>query len=298
MNAPSPTLLVTGASGHLGRRVIAHLLETERVPAARIIATTRRPEALAELSALGVTVRAADFDDPASLQSAFAGADRLLLISTDALMQPGQRLAQHRNAIKAAADAGVKHVLYTSMPEPERSPILFAPDHLGTEQALAASPLDWTVLRNSWYFENLLASVGHVLASGQWFSAAGAGKVAYIGREDIARATAAALASANTGTRTLTLTGGEALDTREVAALLSEVTGKPIEVIDVSIEQLTEGLKSAGLPDALAAVYASFDANTAAGRIARVSDDFRALTGREPERYRDWLQANRDSLTA
>lgn len=267
MNTDTLPLLVTGASGHLGRRVIAHLLDTEKVAPGRIIATTRRPASLADLAARGVDVRAADFDEPGSLRQAFTGAGRLLLISTDALLQPGQRIAQHRNAVEAATAAGVAHVVYTSMPEPEVSPVLFAPDHLGTEQALAASPLAWTILRNAWYFENLLGSVGHVLASGQWFSAAGDGKVAYLGREDAARAAAAALASPHEGNRTLTLTGAEALSTRDVAALLTEITGKPVQVVDVSVEALTAGLQAAGLPAPLAAVYASFDANTAAGHI-------------------------------
>ncbi|MGH8025616.1 MAG: NmrA family NAD(P)-binding protein, partial [Pseudoxanthomonas sp.] len=180
MNSASPTLLVTGVAGHLGRALLGHLLDTLKIPPGRIIATTRKPETLVELAARGVDVRAADFDDPASLVPAFTGADRLLLVSTDALMQPGQRLAQHRNAIDAAVQAGVKHVVYTSMPAPETSLVRFAPDHLGTEQALASSPLSWTVLRNAWYFENLLHSVPGALAGGQWFSAAGEGGIAYI----------------------------------------------------------------------------------------------------------------------
>ena len=139
------TLLVTGASGQLGRRVITHLVQTHRVAAQNIIATTRKPEALADLAAQGVVVRSADFDDPVSLAKAFAGADRLLLISTDALDRPGRRLEQHVNAVNAAVKAGVKHVVYTSMPRPDPgSPIPFAPDHLGTEKALASSPLGWT----------------------------------------------------------------------------------------------------------------------------------------------------------
>ena len=109
----SPTLLVTGASGQLGRRVIAHLLQTHRVPAGQIIATTRKPETLADLAAQGVQVRGADFDDPASLVAAFSGAQRLLLVSTDALDRPGRRLEQHQAAVAAAVQAGARHVVYT-----------------------------------------------------------------------------------------------------------------------------------------------------------------------------------------
>ena len=143
------TLLVTGATGHLGQRVLHHLVDTLRVPGNRIIATTRKPESLSAWAVKGVVVRTADFENTASLTDAFRGARRLLLISTDAIDRPGRRLAQHKNAIDAAVQAGVSHVVYTSMPEPEGSPVVFAPDHAGTEAALAASTLPgWTVLRN------------------------------------------------------------------------------------------------------------------------------------------------------
>ena len=133
-----PTLLVTGASGHLGRAVVRHLLDTLNIDPARVIATSRKPEALADLAAQGVTVRAADFDRPDTLAEAFRGADRLLLVSTDALLEPGKRLVQHRAAVLAAVEARVKHVVYTSLPSPDTSHVSFAPDHLATEQALAA----------------------------------------------------------------------------------------------------------------------------------------------------------------
>ncbi|KAF1722628.1 NAD(P)H-binding protein [Pseudoxanthomonas wuyuanensis] len=298
MNANAPTLLVTGASGHFGRAAVTHLLDTLQIPAGRIIATSRKPEALADLAARGVTVRAADFDDPASLQTAFAGADRLLLVSTDALLEPGKRLAQHRAAVHAAAQAGVKHVAYTSLPSADSSRISFAPDHFGTEQALAASPLGWTVLRNAWYFENLAYSVPGALAGGQWFSAAGEGRIAYIARDDLARAAAATLASGETANRTLTLTGTQAFNAREVAARVAAAAGKPLEVIDVNVEQLKEGLLAHGFPPALAEVFASFDVATAAGDLGQITDDYAALTGRTPQTFEDWLARNGASLFA
>ncbi|MDO8778212.1 MAG: SDR family oxidoreductase [Burkholderiaceae bacterium] len=294
----SDTLLVTGASGHLGRRVIHHLLHTLKVPPARIIATTRKPETLADLAALGVVVRAADFESAESLASAFAGADRLLLISTDALDRPGRRLAQHQAAVAAAVQAGVKHVVYTSMPQPEPgSPIPFAPDHYGTEQALAASPLaGWTVLRNHWYFENLFMSLPSVLPSGQWFSAAGNGGIAHIARDDLGRAAAAVLAGSATGKNTYTLSGAQAFTTGEIAQLISATQDKPIQVIPAPVEGLIQGMVSAGLPPPLAAVFASFDTNTAAGRVGEVTEDFQKLTGVAPQPFAAWLAENKAAL--
>lgn len=291
------TLLITGASGHLGQRVIHHLLETLKVAPQRIIATTRKPEALKDLAAKGVTVRAADFDDAASLRSAFAGANRLLLISTDAMDRPGRRLAQHQAAIAAAEQAGVAHVVYTSVPLPENSPLLIAPDHAGSEQALANSALPgWTVLRNHWYFENLFMSLPSALASGQWYSAAEQGRVAYIARDDLARAAATALVSDTTGKTTYTLSGAEAFTIEQIAQQVSQATGKPLQVVHVPLAGLIQGMVGAGLPEPLAAVFASFDTNTAAGRVADVTGDFQKLTGVAPQPLAAWLNANAAAL--
>ena len=290
----SDTLLVTGASGQLGRSVIAHLLHTHKIAPQRIIATTRKPEALADLAALGVVVRRADFEDSASLAGAFAGAHRLLLISTDALDRPGRRLEQHLNAINAATRAGVKHVVYTSMPKPEPgSPVPFAPDHFGTEQALAASPMSWTVLRHNWYADNLHLSLPAALASGQWYSAAGDGATAYVSREDCARADAAALASADTAKSTLDVTGAQALNTTQIAAIATEALGKPIRVIPVSPEQLAQGLAAAGVPPFLVPLMVSFDVNAKAGNVSMVSDTILKLTGTAPQSLRDYLVNNK-----
>ena len=292
-------LIVTGAGGHLGQRVLSHLLDTLHVPPGQIIATTRHPDGLADRAARGVTVRAADFDDDASLAAAFAGGDRLLLISTDALDRPGRRLAQHRAAIAAAEAAGVRHVLYTSMPEPADSPLLIAPDHLGTEQALAASALPgWTVLRNHWYFENLFLWLPSALPGGQWYSAAGRGGVAHIARDDLARAAATALADGQDGRRVFTLSGARAWTTDEIAAAVARATGKPLAVVPVPVEALVQGMVDAGLPEPVAQVFASFDTNTAAGRVATVTGDYRALTGRDPRPFEDWLAENAPALAA
>ncbi|MER9630005.1 MULTISPECIES: SDR family oxidoreductase [unclassified Mesorhizobium] len=293
------TLLVTGASGQLGRGVINHLLDTLKVSPQRIIAATRNPENLADLAARGVTIRAVDFDDTASLASAFTGADRVLIISTNELAVPGKRLKQHEAAVAAAKSAGVSHLLYTSMPNPEPgSPVLFAPDHHGTEQAIKASGIPYTIFRNGWYQENLFMALPHAIASGHWYTSAGDGRIAHGARDDMAAAIAAGLASSATESTTYTLTGPKAHTMAEIAALVTEVTGNPIEVVQLSDEALTEGLKAAGVPEAFAPVIVSFDTNTRSGRIGMVTDAVETLSGRKPQPLKQFLEANKAALVS
>lgn len=284
-----PVLLVTGASGHLGRRVIELLLEAR---AGTLIAGTRTPEKLADFSARGVLVRQADFNDSASLEAAFAGVDRLLLISTDALGEPGLRLQQHRTAVKAAEKVGVSHVVYTSLvgPGPD-SPVLFAPDHYGTEAALADSTLNWTVLRNNIYAEVLLGSLGQATQTGQLFSAAAQGKTAYVTREDCARSAAAALAAPFNGRRILDITGPEALTQADLAALATKIVGKPIIYVPLELEQLIQGMVGAGLPRPVAEIYASIDTAIAQGQFDVVSNAVEELTGCKPASVAEFLTA-------
>ena len=292
------TLLVTGASGQLGHGVIRYLLDTHKIPPARIIATTRNPESLADLAASGVVVRAADFNDAASLESAFKGADKVLIISTGDLdLKSGRRLKQHENAVAAAKNAGVSHLLYTSMPNPEPvSPVLFADDHYSTEQAIKGSGIPYTIFRNGWYQENLFLALPHAIASGRWYTSAGEGRIAHGARDDMAAAIAAGLASGSTDSMTYTLTGPHAYTTAEIAALVSEVTGKPLEVIQVPDEALTEGVKAAGVPEDFADVVVSFDVNTRSGRIAMVTDAIETLSGRKPQTLKQFLEANKAAL--
>ncbi|RWQ23369.1 SDR family oxidoreductase [Mesorhizobium sp.] len=291
------TLLVTGASGQLGRGVVDHLLDTLKVPPARIIAASRSPENLAELAARGVIIRQADFDDTASLVEAFKGADRILIVSTGELDLGGKRLKQHENAVAAARQAGVSHLLYTSMPNPEPgSPVLFAGDHYGTEQAIKASGIAYTIFRNGWYQENLFMSLPHAIASGHWYTSAADGRIAHGARDDMAAAIAAGLASGATESTTYTLTGPQAHTVAEIAALVTDVTGKPIEVVQLSDEVLTEGLKAAGVPEGFAPIVTSFDTNTRTGRIDMVTDAIETLSGRKPQSLKQFLEANKAAL--
>jgi NAD(P)H dehydrogenase (quinone) len=293
----SDTLLVTGAGGKLGRRVIANLIEAQNVPPSRIVAGTRAPEKLDDLAARGVVVRRLDLGDESTLGAAFAGVARVLLISTDAI---GQRIGQHRAGIAAAEKAGVEHVLYTSMPNPDRAKALFAPEHLGTEKALAQSTLpSWTSLRMNWYSENLFMALPAALGIGQWFTATGNGRAAYISREDCARTAAAALASsadASLDKKALDVTGAKALGIEDVAAIARRILEAPLEVVHVDAAQLKRGMVSNGVPAPIADLLVSLDETTRAGDLDVVTDTVERLTGSAPQSLEAWFAENRHAF--
>lgn len=286
--------IVTGASGQLGRQVIDRLIEAKIGP---LIAITRNPEKLAEIAARGVEVRKGDFNDPGSLGAAFAGGRRILIISTDDLM-PGARLAAHKNAVAAAQAAGVTHIVYTSLTNPgPDSPISFAPDHAETERQIAATGIDHTILRNNLYADLLLMAGAQSIAMGQHFAAAGDGVTGYVTRADCARAAAQALMQA-TGRQTLDITGPEGVSQAEVAAILSDISGKHIPYVALPTEDLVQAMIGKGLPEFMARVFASFDEAIAQGCLAVASDDLGTLTGTPGQSVRDFLTAHRDALLA
>jgi NAD(P)H dehydrogenase (quinone) len=293
-------LLVTGAAGQLGRRVIHHLLSTEGVPARDIIAVTRKPEALADLAAKGVAVRQGSFDDAAGLTKAFAGAKRVLIISTDKIDVPGAREKQHANAVAAAAAAGARHVVYTSMYgcDPGSPVTALAPSHFATEQALAKSGLGYTILRHTWYMDGVPGTLAQALKFGQFVTAGNDQPVNYVTREDCARADAAALASDSTAKVRLDVTGPSTVTASQLAALATELTGKPLKVVLVSPEERTQALTKAGLPPPIAALIVSIDVNTRSGATRNVSDAVQKLTGKAPQSVREFLAANKAALTA
>ncbi len=290
------TLLVTGAAGQLGRLALDHLATIHRGP---IVAGTRDPARLADLAARGIEARRLDFDDAASLAEGFRGVDRALIVSTDALGQPGRRLAQHRAAVEAAAKAGVRYLAYTSMPNPAPgSPVVFAGDHHGTEEAIRASGLPHTILRVSWYQENLLASLPGILASGVWASAAGDGRVAYVAREDAARAAAAALAMGPGVTGTLDVTGPRGWSVAEMAALLTRLLGRAIQVAALDDAALAAGLAAHGVPPVMVPVIVSFDRNTREGRMPAPTDVVARLTGTAPRTLEAFFESQKATFAA
>lgn len=292
----SDTIFVTGASGHLGSAIIRHLLDSQGIAPGRIIAGSRNPEKLVDFANRGVSTRKADFDDSAGLAGAFAGADTVLIVSTDALDGAGTRLRQHKAAIAAAAGAGVKRLAYTSLPNAESSRVSFAPDHLGSEEAIKATGLPHLIFRDSWYSENLFMSLPQAFKSGQWFTSAGNGKTAFVSRDGIAAAIAGALAAPAGASATYTLTGSEAFSNDEIAVLASGMVGKPLQVVHLTDEQLAQGMKAAGVPEAIVPTLVSFDTATRAGDLGAVTGDVARLSGRTPQSIREFISANKSAL--
>jgi NAD(P)H dehydrogenase (quinone) len=264
--------------------------------AARVIAVTRTPEKIASLGVKGAVVRKGSFEETATLAETFAGANRVLMISTDAIDRPGRRIQQHRNAVEAAARAGVEHMVYTSMPNPETSPVVFAPDHLGTEQAIAASGMSYTIVRDNWYMDFLVPGLAQAAASGQLYSAAGEGGAAYVTREDCARTAAAALLSAETSSRTLNVTGPAVVSFRELARITSEITGRSVQYIFVTPEERKQQLVATGLPAAIAEIMVSSQLAMAQGKMGPPSTTVKDLTGRAPMGVEEFLSARRNDL--
>jgi NAD(P)H dehydrogenase (quinone) len=288
-------VLVAGASGQLGHRVVELLHEQGY---SQLAAATRRPEKLEDFRAAGIEVRRADFNEPETLGAAFQGIDRLLLISTDELSVPGLRIRQHLAAIEAAKAAGVNHIVYTSMPHPEPGSVIpFALDHYATEQALEQSGLGYTILRVSWYADNLLGFLPQLLAAGKWFTAAGEGRIAYIPREDVARAAAAALVAPTATSTYYDLTGTQALSVAEMADVAAEVFQQPLDVVYLSDQQLEKKLTALNIP-APASMVVVTDVNTRLGKFDIVTDAVEQLTGRAPQTLQGFFEKSAARFTS
>jgi NAD(P)H dehydrogenase (quinone) len=287
------TIAITGASGQLGRLTAEALLE--KLTPSDLVLVTRSPEAIADLAARGADVRHADFEDPASLAGAFDGVERLLLISASFFRV---RVPQHRAAIDAAVAAGVRLVAYTGIGNPSHSnPGVAARDHRETEEALLASGLDWTFLRNGIYADSLLNGADAAIATGRLVTNAGEGRTAYVARADCAAAAAAVLTGEGHERKAYDITSRDALSPADVAALLSELSGRTVEPAYVSDEEwVATMVEHAGMPEALAQDIATFGIAARWGYLGAMSTAVRDLTGREPVGVRAVLEARRGEL--
>jgi NAD(P)H dehydrogenase (quinone) len=281
-------IAVTGATGQLGRLVIHELLKTQ--PANSIIAAVRSPEKAEDLADLGVVVRQADYDQPATLATAFNGAKKLLLISSSEI---GKRAAQHSAVIDAANASGVTLIAYTSLLHADTSPLALAQEHVITEQKLAESGVPFVLLRNGWYTENYLASIPSALEHGAFIGAAGNGKIASAPRADYAAAAAAVMASPqDQAGKVYELAGDTAYTLAELAHYLSETTGNTIQYQNLPEAEFAKVLVGAGLPEGFANILADSDAGAATGALFDSSHQLSQLIGRNSKPMTESIKAS------
>lgn len=279
-------IAVTGATGQLGRLVIEALLKT--VPANQIVAAVRSPEKAQDLVKQGLVVRQADYSQPATLQAAFQGVSKLLLISSS---EVGQRAAQHQAVIDAAKAAGVELIAYTSLLHAETSPLLLGEEHRQTEAALQQSGLPFVLLRNGWYSENYAASIAPALAHGAFIGAAKNGRIASAARADYALAAATVLQLDGQAGKVYELAGDDSYTLAEFAAEIAHQSGKAVNYVDMPQAEFAAALKGAGLPAGLADVLADSDVGAAQGALYDDSHTLSQLIGRPTTTYQQVIAA-------
>ncbi len=274
-------IVVTGATGKLGRLVIDALLH--RVPEAELAVAVRTPSKAADLSARGVQVRHADYDRPETLSGAFKPGERVLLISAN---EVGKRAAQHLRVIEAARAANVGLLAYTSLLRADRSTLILAEEHRTTEKAIRASGLPYTFLRNGWYLENHTEQLDGIVKRGEIVGAARAGRFASAARRDYAAAAAAALTTDGVASKIYEL-AGDGFTLEEFAAEVTKQSGKRIAYSNLTLEEYKEALVASGMSEAIADLVADFDRAAAHGDLDGSSDDLRRLIRRSPTPLRD-----------
>ena len=267
-------IVVTGASGHLGHFAVGQLLAKGE----KVIAAARTTEKARDLAGKGAEVRHADYEKPETLEPAFRGAEKMLLVSAS---EVGKRARQHRAIIDAAKKAGVRHIVYTSLTRADASPMKLATEHAETEAYLRASGIPFTILRNGWYIENYTDQLGSILQLGTLYSAAGEGKVSAATREDYAAAAVAVLTSSGHEGKIYEL-GGESLTLAQIAEKISAWAGRSIPHVSLPFDAYKGALLKAGLPEAFADVLADADVGLAAGALEVTSGDLEKLLGRPP----------------
>lgn len=275
-------ITISAATGQLGQAIIPLLLQhVEPSDLNLVVRTPAKAEAFAQQ---GIRIQQADYADFDALLKGFQGTDKLLLISAFGTVP--ERIQQHRNAIDAAKQAGVKHIIYTSFIDADpASPSEIAVVHADTEQYLKASGMAWTILRNGVYADDVLRNAAQALQTGVLASATKDAGTSFITRSDLARATASVLLGQGHEGKIYTLTGPATITQEFFAQLLSEVTGKPIQHVPISFEQLEAGLRQAGLPELIVTMLVSSQKATALGRTSQVTNDVVNLTGQLPEPY-------------
>ncbi|TPE53404.1 SDR family oxidoreductase [Maribrevibacterium harenarium] len=280
-------ILVTGATGQLGQLIIASLLE-RGVAADQIVAGVRSPEKAADLAAQGIVVRHFDYTQPSVLETALAGIERLVLVSSS---EVGQRAVQHQNVINAAKQAGVALIAYTSILHADSSPLGLAEEHKATEQALAESGVAHVILRNGWYSENYTMGVGMALEHGAVLGSAKDGKYATASRKDYAEAAAVVVATDGHAGKVYELAGDTAFTLAEYAQYIAQAAGKPVVYQDLPAEEYTKILVQVGLPEGFAALLADSDVGASQGGLFDDSRTLSTLIGRPTTPIQDSIKA-------
>ena len=281
------SIVVTGATGQLGRLVIAHLLDRGVAPG-EVAAVVRDPAKGADLAARGVELRAADYDRPDSLKDAFRAGDRVLMISGS---EPGRRVPQHTALVDAATAAGVGLLAYTGVLGGPDADFALADEHKATEQLILASKLPHVFLRNGWYTEVYTQNLGPVLEHGAVVASAGEGRVSSAARADYAAAAAAVLTGDGHENAVYELSGDTAWSFAEYAAAVSVAAGREIAYRDVTPQEHLQILRGAGLPAPLAEMLVEVDAAIERGLLAGTSGDLARLIGRPTTPMRESVAA-------
>ncbi len=280
-----PTIAVTAATGQLGRLVVQDLLDRGAEP----VAVVRDAGKAAAILPAGAEVRVASYDDRGALEAALGGVDTVVLISGS---EVGQRVRQHTAVVEAARAAGVTRVIYTSAPHADTTSLVLAPEHKATEEVLVASGLGWTILRNNWYHENYTGQVAQAAESGVLLGSAGEGRTASAARRDYAEAAAAVAVGEGHENRVYELAGDHAWTMPELAAAITEVTGRAVEYRGLPSSEHLAALSAAGLDEGTAGFVVALDANVAEGALADNSTgDLRRLIGRPTAPLVDGLRA-------
>ncbi|CCQ47731.1 quinone oxidoreductase 2 [Pseudarthrobacter siccitolerans] len=270
------SIVVTGATGQLGRHVVEALLE-RKVPAQEIVATGRSLEKLADFAERGVQVKGMDYADPASVAEALKGASKVLLISGS---EVGQRVEQHRTVIEAAKAEGVELLAYTSIANADTTGMKLAAEHQATEAILRESGVPFVLLRNGWYLENYTDQLPGTLAQGAIAGSAGEGRVSAAARADYAHAAAAVLVADGQAGRIYELGGDEPFTMAELAAEISAAAGKHISYQDLPAPEYAGMLAGFGVPETFADILADSDLGIARGDLLVSTGDLRKLIGR------------------
>ncbi|RYZ44820.1 MAG: SDR family oxidoreductase [Myxococcaceae bacterium] len=268
-------IVVTGATGKLGRFVVEGLLK--KVPANQVAVAVRDPDKAKDLAARGVQVRRVDYSQPGTLDGAFAKGDTVLLISAN---EVGKRFPQHSAVIDAAKKAGVKRLAYTSILSADTTGIALAAEHKATEEALRASGVPFTFLRNGWYFENYTENLAPALQYGVVQGSAKDGRVAAASREDYADAAVAVLTGTGHEGQVYELAGDTAFTMTEYAAEVSRQSGKAVAYVDLPAPEYSAALVKVGLPKPYADILADADAGLAKGELFNDSHTLSRLIGR------------------